>query len=223
MHVTMGRSRRARTWTVACITVAATTLSGCGRVQDPLPSDRSAGSTATSAGPKPTSAGGATGSTASNPSSTASTTSAPPAPSTAPVTVAASPGTARYPLVDPKPFEDFDTLLSFRSPSGNIGCSLSVEAGSSDARCDIAGHTWPAPNRPVDCELDYGSGLSIGDGLAEFTCAGDTVLGSSHVLGYATSIRFGAFVCDSDESGVTCSNTGTRHGFFVSRATYRVF
>ena len=211
MHVTFSHARSARALAAGTIAIVAASLFGCGRVQDPLSSARTATSTVTST------------SSASTASTTSGATSSTAATSATQTTIVTPPGTPRYALVDPKPFEDFDTLLSFRSPSGNIGCSLSDDAGSSGARCDIGEHTWSSPPRPADCELDYGSGLSISDGLADFTCAGDTVLGSGHVLAYKASIRFGAFVCDSDESGVTCSNTSTKHGFFLSRATYRVF
>lgn len=41
-------------------------------------------------------------------------------------------------------------LVSFTSPSGNVGCYLD----QTTVRCDISERDWSPPPRPADCELD---------------------------------------------------------------------
>ena len=50
-----------------------------------------------------------------------------------------------------------DTLISFRTPSGNIGCVYSSGLGSpAGLRCDIRSRLRPLPPKPRRCELDWG-------------------------------------------------------------------
>ena len=107
----------------------------------------------------------------------------------------------------------------FQTPSGNIGCYVD----SSGARCDIAEREWSPPPAPSSCELDYGQGLTVdGDG-ASFVCAGDTTLGAPATLAYGASAQRERFLCESAEAGVTCTDTETGAGFFISRQVYRIF
>jgi hypothetical protein len=114
-----------------------------------------------------------------------------------------------------------DALKSFRTPTGNIGCQL----GNSYARCDIRDHSWTAPPKPADCELDWGGGLSVsGSGKGGVVCAGDTALDpSAPVLPYGQSSTVGSIQCVSRESGITCTKQATGHGFTVSRERYELF
>jgi len=107
----------------------------------------------------------------------------------------------------------------FRTPSRNIGCSVSKQG----ARCDIGEREWkPTPaNEP--CRVDYGNGISLNNQGAQFTCAGDTTLGAPTVLEYGERAQRGEFFCDSSQAGVTCSNLETGAGFFISRESYRIF
>lgn len=113
------------------------------------------------------------------------------------------------------------SITAFVTPTSNIGCVLS--AGT--ARCDIGDRTWRPPPKPATCNLDWGNGLVLAaSGPGEVSCAGDTVLGATTVvLAYGRRTRVGPDVCDSELSGVTCTNVISRHGFFLSRADYRVF
>lgn len=108
----------------------------------------------------------------------------------------------------------------FSSPSGNIGCYVDVGNG---IRCDIKTRTWAPPPAPPSCQLDYGQGLVVDQGPGAFVCAGDTVLGSSNVLAYGAIAQRGPFRCDSEEDGMTCVDTQTGHGFFLSSQSYRAF
>jgi hypothetical protein len=97
--------------------------------------------------------------------------------------------------------------------------------GSGGARCDIAKRTWSAPPRPSSCPLDYGQGLEVnGSSRGRFTCAGDTALNPSGTpLPYGEASKVGAFTCVSETTGMTCTNAGSGHGFFISIASYRMF
>jgi hypothetical protein len=107
----------------------------------------------------------------------------------------------------------------FQTPSGNIGCYID----SKHARCDIREREWKPTPPPQPCELDYGQGIVVSADHAEFICAGDTSLGGPKTLGYGETAQRGAFVCDSEEDGVTCSHTDNGHGFFISRESFRIF
>jgi hypothetical protein len=110
----------------------------------------------------------------------------------------------------------------FQTPSHNIGCYVSAH----DARCDIRERSWSPPPEPKSCikiGLDYGQGIVVGPDRAEFICAGDTVLGGPVTLPYRRSAQRGTLLCVSRVAGVTCRNTANGHGFFLSRAGYRLF
>jgi hypothetical protein len=107
----------------------------------------------------------------------------------------------------------------FQLPSKNIGCIF----GDGIVRCDISGKTFNPPPQPADCELDWGNGIQVGDGEASFVCAGDTALGGPDVLEYGLSAQRGNLRCDSAETGVTCTNVATMHGFELNRDGFRLF
>ena len=111
-------------------------------------------------------------------------------------------------------------LSGFVAPSGNVSCTIDVNY----ARCDIIDRDWSPPARPVDCESDYGQGITVAAGeQAHFVCAGDTAFGMDAVLPYGESITAGALKCESAESGITCRDVQTSHGFSISRQAYQLF
>ena len=110
----------------------------------------------------------------------------------------------------------------FETPSHNIGCYISAH----DGRCDIRERDWSPPPEPKSCSkygVDYGQGLVVGQNRAEFVCAGDTTLGGPGLLGYGHSARRGPIFCISRTAGIVCRNAASGHGFFLSRARYRIF
>ena len=116
--------------------------------------------------------------------------------------------------------ETVDRLVGFISPTGNVACMIEP----SWARCDIIDRDWSLPPRPADCEFDYGQGISLNaGGPAEFVCAGDTAFGPDEVLPYGSSKVAGALRCESAESGITCRDGQTGHGFSIAREAYRIF
>jgi len=110
---------------------------------------------------------------------------------------------------------------SFQSKTGNINCFMDSASG---ARCDIGQKTWSPPLKPKKCKVDWGFGLTVGSGRGQFLCAGDTVvMPDSPVLGYGKSSSIGPFLCKSEKTGMTCTNTGTGHGFSLSKEAAKTF
>lgn len=91
-------------------------------------------------------------------------------------------------------------------------------------RCDIAEKTWTAA-WPQGCpgSSDFGQGLTLGaTGAAAVACAGDTVLNpQAPVLEYDSVSRVGPIGCESDESGIECSNASGGE-FSLSRNEYEL-
>jgi hypothetical protein len=116
----------------------------------------------------------------------------------------------------PKPPAD---LVSFVSPSGNIGCVLSSEG----ARCDIEKKEWGPPPKPAECNGSWGAGVAVGARKAELVCAKDSAIKGGKALDYGSSQKRGDFVCESSEEGMRCENRKTGHGFTIARADYSTF
>lgn len=151
-------------------------------------------------------------------STTAVTTTTPPptAPPTAPPTV---PPRVPSSMVE----EDGSLIATFLSPSRNIACQLFVQGDGGEVRCDIRQATFTPPQPAVPCDLDYGDSIVLTT-YAEFGCHGDTVFDpGGQVLGYGQRMEVGSFRCDSERTGVTCTNLSTGRGFSIRRASYRLF
>ncbi|HEY6793691.1 MAG TPA: DUF6636 domain-containing protein [Kineosporiaceae bacterium] len=119
------------------------------------------------------------------------------------------PATATRPVASGTPY-------AFTTPTKNIGCM--IDAGQ--VRCDIRSRTWQAPPRPADCTLDYGNGVTLGNGSAGYVCAGDTTLDpDAAVLPYGAAVRAGDLVCVSTPAFLACRNLATGHGFALSKET----
>ena len=111
--------------------------------------------------------------------------------------------------------------IGFTSPSGNIGCMLTDDL----LHCDITTRDWSPPPRPADCPdvTGYGQGILIHQyGPARFVCAGDTTTGFGDVLPYGQYQAGGGMSCNSEPSGMRCSNSDG-HGFTISRQAYTLF
>jgi len=111
------------------------------------------------------------------------------------------------------------SVISFRTPSGNIGCVYASGLGAPPSlRCDIRSRLRPRPHKPHGCRLDWGDSYELTvTGRAVVTCHGDTaILPNSHVLRYGSRWTHTGFVCTSRAKGLTCRNR-RGHGFFLSR------
>jgi hypothetical protein len=145
-------------------------------------------------------------------------------PTGTPASGVVDPGTGAT-LVDVTPFGADGPR--FTTPSRNISCELTDTSSTSDgdARCDVAQHTWTLPPKPADCTGSWGGGASVsGAEQGRLTCASDTVADPGlRVLAYGQAVSFGGIVCDSQETGVRCTNRATGHGFRVARGSYDLF
>lgn len=114
--------------------------------------------------------------------------------------------------------------LYFRTPSGNIQCWLGRFAGSPSVACVPAEKGY---QDPVDfgCELDVVPAFILAqDGAHYGSCQGDVVgIPGQRVLAYGTAAESGSIKCGSQETGVTCVDADTGHGFMVSRERYTIF
>jgi hypothetical protein len=115
------------------------------------------------------------------------------------------------------------TTKTFRTPSKNIACAYypASVTGRVVFRCDILSGLSPQPKR--HCEGDWTGASMSGRGFAGATCAGDTVYDTrAPILAYGRNWSFGGLFCSSKTTGLRCSNRD-RHGFFLSRASWRIF
>jgi hypothetical protein len=109
-------------------------------------------------------------------------------------------------------------LISFRTPSGNIGCVFASGDGPTSLRCDIRSRLRPRPAKPRNCGLDWGDSYTLEvRGRAVLTCHGDTaIIPHARVLRYGRTWKRAGFVCRSRRTGLRCHNA-SGHGFFMSR------
>lgn len=118
----------------------------------------------------------------------------------------------------------------FVTPSGNIACTLYSD--SSGVNCEVREHTWAVPagtDGPYGraCDFSFGGlefyvnkgnpgNLGCYEGVSNFTASG------MKTLDYGQTYSSGAISCDSEPSGVTCTDTATGHFFRVSRESYEL-
>lgn len=115
------------------------------------------------------------------------------------------------------------------SPSGNIGCDLSAHF----AGCGVLSYRSDGTYGQDEMgspkwwfDLSSGDTPQLG-GRSEGAFSLDESFrggGSSpQVIEYGQSVTFGSWVCSSEETGMTCRNTETGHGVFLSSARYETF
>ncbi|XVX21217.1 hypothetical protein ACQP1U_04915 [Actinomycetota bacterium] len=232
----------ARTLTTAGVVSAVLALAACSEA----PGDEAVTSTVTvqaevstpGAGPdgasgQPSPDGGGTGSPgASSPSPSASAAAATPsaATSAAPKAgpVEGAPSFAGGPA--PAGAGPVPTLLvsgqrvsAFRTKTGNMGCDFS--AGY--AGCGIKKYIQqPPPGVPVS-DLDPNWWVDLrGSGVPRIGPRGDApyfTYPGAQILPYGQVVTYGDIVCASESDGLTCWNSTTGHGAFMSRDYYRPF
>jgi hypothetical protein len=124
-------------------------------------------------------------------------------------------------LLIPAPVQA-DTYYQFQSPSGNINCGMGSLGNQAFADCEITDHSWVAPPRPDRCEGAWGGRIALYQGTAPtLVCSSDTLRGSgSPTLSYGSTWPVNPITCDSELTGVTCTDASTGHYFRVSRDSY---
>ncbi len=126
-------------------------------------------------------------------------------------------------LVQTRPLlrESFEPAEGLQLPSRNIGCIFGRSPRY--VRCDVRTGLRPPPPRPAGCDLDWAYGLEMTAVSRPKTfCAGDTALSQGPVLAYGATLRILGFTCVSQRAGLRCTNRA-RHGFFLSRQSWRTF
>lgn len=104
-------------------------------------------------------------------------------------------------------------MPAFISPSGNIACSLE----GTTVGCTLKERTYTAE----DCPANGPFSISVGEDDAALACGTDFRRDGAATLEYGSAAKNGDVACTSESSGVTCWNTRTGRGFFVSKSTYR--
>ena len=115
---------------------------------------------------------------------------------------------------------DANGLISFVTPSTNIGCAYAPKGGTKvyvpadggpELSCD---RVEPVYRRFILGKAGKAKKLSnVGD---PGCCS------ATPVLAYGNSWRVGEYSCVSAKRGLTCMR-GTAHGFFISRAKTKVY
>ena len=171
-----------------------------------------------------TSTAKAADSTTNNSTTTAPTTTAIPAPATEPppptTPPTAAPEPPKAPQAGPEYFFDSygSRYAAFKSPSGGITCDIHNDA----ADCIVVENSWNDIPPDEGCDATWGLSVAVSDGEGIFTCRGDATA-QGPVLPYGYEIEFGPFLCHSKETGVTCDNQETGHGFKVNRASFDLY
>ena len=130
-----------------------------------------------------------------------------------------------------------DTSYRFLSPSGDIGCDMEDDAGGTlFAVCKIQEHVWVAPPSEYcqqaavpgatgglgsDLQLRQGNPPCVGFSMDQFFWPPDP-LANYPTLGYGQTHSLGTITCDSEPSGVTCTDSSTGHFFRMSRDFYQL-
>jgi hypothetical protein len=104
-----------------------------------------------------------------------------------------------------------EPYYAFQSPSANAYCGL----GQS---------TWAAPPRPTPCMGGWDDRISMRQGGApQMSCHTDTLKDpASPVLEYGQSRSLNELTCDSEISGMTCTDRGSGHYFRLARDNYEL-
>jgi hypothetical protein len=121
----------------------------------------------------------------------------------------------------------------FQTPSGNIGCQYGVQPAGAESvvSCGVLSGLVPPEPRPArGCGVVSYWGnivaLSTTGTVSTDPCRGDCgplcELPHSPVLQYGQSWSGGGLRCSSAVTGLTCRNK-SRHGFFLSRQSWRTF
>jgi hypothetical protein len=112
--------------------------------------------------------------------------------------------------------------LSFSTPNKNIDCVyMEDDRDVPSLRCQTRFVLKPLPPKPVDCDLDWGGGLTLANnGQVSVVCAGDTVAGDYTTLAYGRAWEKNGLRCVARRPGLTCKSRNGK-GFFLSSRSWR--
>lgn len=114
---------------------------------------------------------------------------------------------------------------SFLSPSQNIGCDMYPNG---DIRLEVMEHSWTRPSsmkctsvEPGACGNRRAGGLVISGGAVKMHVFTDTPAWANvrpYVSKYGDLFAYGGNACLVEQTGVTCWNGKTGHGFKTSKS-----
>jgi hypothetical protein len=118
----------------------------------------------------------------------------------------------------------------FQSPSGDIACNLvnyppddHLSFGKNFVQCDIANHSWVAPQPPPQGRTDATSTFVLMRGQAPIVgYSPGTLAATGPLLDGAQTPFGGTIACRSEQSAIRCTDTSTGHFFRVSRESYEL-
>jgi hypothetical protein len=92
------------------------------------------------------------------------------------------------------------------------------------AVCEIRDHTWVAPSRPTPCMGGWGDRIGMRqDGAPQMSCHTDTLKEPGYpVLRYSQTRSLDSLTCDSEISGMTCTDNSSGHYFRLARDNYEL-
>lgn len=125
------------------------------------------------------------------------------------------------------------TSFQFLAPSGNIGCEMEDDHdGTAFVVCKIRDHTWAASASEY-CQQASVPGATGGTGSDMQLAQGNPPCVGPHTiqiflsgqyapapLDYGQKRSIGTITCESEPSGVTCTDASTGHFFRVSSESY---
>lgn len=114
------------------------------------------------------------------------------------------------------------TYYQFESPSGNIDCEMGSLGDKAFASCEITERSWVAPPPPDRCEGAWGDRFALYEGTPDaLVCSSDTLRGNElPTLSYGSTWPVNPITCDSELTGITCTDASTGHYFRVSSGSY---
>lgn len=237
------------TRTIALVAVSSLMLAGCLGSNDEPSISTPASSTQTSAPSRTTStsdpAADDAPSGSSAPQNSSPTTTSPGSPdSTTPTSpstsasvpmqkgpVEGAPGTAggkrpaeATPITSIRHDQYIGDVAVLLTPSGNIGC----EFGATYAGCGV--ESW-AVDKKFGSDPQFGPPWWVTlheNKVPQVSPKGDAPYYKdpdtpAQVIQYGQTVYWGKYVCSSQQAGLTCWNTDTGHGAFMSRDSFRPF
>jgi hypothetical protein len=119
----------------------------------------------------------------------------------------------------------------FQSPTGNVYCILGADPDGKGSVICQGGGGFNVP-KPADCHLAWGDRFTIDQGEAPVShCHGDTIKPSSSlpgpipnvaILEYGQTRSAGTITCDSESSGMKCTDASTGHYFRMARGANEI-
>jgi hypothetical protein len=118
----------------------------------------------------------------------------------------------------------------FQSPSGDISCNLvnyppvpEHLLGENFVQCDIADHSWAAPQPPPQGRDDATTTFILERGrypIVGYRREGFSAVGP--IMDSSRAQVAGVIACSSEQSAVTCTDASTGHFFRLSQQSYQL-